>query len=597
MDNKKLAEAIDEYKEGNESAFIAIFNESADELLDFAEDLTDDKKDAQDLLRQTYVAVAEKLKDPDDDEDLFHFAGRKMLEVRGAAVPEEEKDGDAEDQMYASLFDAVGAGETGKSPDDGEKTVDGAVDGTLKKVCKKAVDGLSYRQKIAAQMYYGQEKSVSDIAEITGASETLVKSWLYQARTVVSGAVESYSFDNDVDADAFDHASIMRSIEKERLADGTFRKAPVAAQIVLGRIAGEAGLEDDAFDEFREKAEKVDAAAAQRRERQALEEQRALEAQAHQGASSGEPEGETLGDGSGDANDHVNGDGDDGKGGAIGSALLTNTSAAAAGLGAAELAHLKAAPERQVKKNFFQEKIGKIFDRGGKAGKTAAAKSGAASKGAAATKASTAVKGGAVARRVAVMLIAAGVAGGASYAGYHYYQGQLDPAKLSKSQIKAMFQDVDSSASSAEESLQENAEQGIADSEVISYLCGGRWGVPGTDLGSYTFKKDGTGIYNYIDYSDNDATEKITWSLEGSEITIKGDGDPYTITYDSSNHTFTINGYTYYREDEWDKVLSERYADDDSSQTDDSYSEDDYSDESDADYDEDFLYSDENWKY
>lgn len=582
MDNKKLAEAIDEYKEGNESAFIAIFNESADELLDFAEDLTDDKKDAQDLLRQTYVAVAEELKDPDDDEDLFHFAGRKMLEVRGAAVPEEEKDGDAEDQMYASLFDAVGAGETGNSPDDGEKTVDGTVDGTLKKVCKEAVDGLSYRQKIAAQMYYGQEKPVSDIAEITGASETLVKSWLYQARTVVSGAVQSYSFDNDVDADAFDYTAVIRSIEKERLSDGTFQKAPIAAQIVLGRIAGEAGLEDDAFDEFREKAEKVDAAAAQRRERQALE------AQAHQGASSGEPEGEILGDGSGDVNDHSDGDGDDGKGGAIGSALLTNTSAAAAGLGAAELAYLKAAPERPAKKNFFQEKIGKIFDRGGNADKTTVAKSGAASKGVAAAKASTAVKGGAVARRVAVVLIAAGVAGGASYAGYHYYQGQLDPERLTKGQVKSVFQGMNSSASPAREMLQENAEQGIADSEVISYLCGGRWGVPASEFfDTYTFKRDGTGVW-----TEDGETVNFTWTLEGNEITINGETDPYTVTYDSSNHTLNIGAIIYRREDEWAK-----YYQDDSSQTDDSYSEDDNSDESDANYDEDFLHSDENWKY
>lgn len=585
MDNKKLAEAIDEYKEGNESAFIDIFDESADELLDFAEDLTDEKKEAQDLLRQTYVSVAEKMKDPDDDEDLFYFAVKKMLEIRGMAVAEAEKDGDPEDQMYASLFDAVTSDESGGSSDDEGRSVGDAVDGKLRDVCAEAVDGLSYRQKIAVKMYCGQEKSVSDIAGITGASETLVKSWLYQARTVVSGAVEGYALDNDVDIDGFDQAAVMRNIEKEWLSDGTFKKAPVAAQIVLGRIVGEAGLEDDAFDEFREKAEKVDAAAAQRREQQAMEEQ-ARETKAHQAASTDQPEGEACGDGNGDG--YGNDDGNGGKEGATGNALLTNTSAAAAGLGAAELAHLKDAPERQAKKNFFQEKLGKIFGRGGKAGKSAVEKNAAAPKGAAVAKGPAVVKGGAVARRVAVILIAAGLAGGGSYAGYHFYQGQMDPAKLSKGQVKTLFQDVDSSAASAEESLQGNAEQGIADSEVISYLCGGRWGVPHTDGGAFSFKKDGTGTCETMD-----GTYKFTWSLEGNEITnTYEDGSSNVFTYDSSNHTLKYGSVLYYREDQWNE-----FDEDDSSQTDDSYSEDDYSDESDADYDEDFLYSDENWKY
>lgn len=199
MDNKKLTEAIDEYKEGSESAFITIFNESADELLDFAEDLSDDKKGAQDLLRQTYVSVAEKLKNPDDDEDFFHFAEKKMLDIRGMDVSEEAKDGDPEDQMYADLFDSIGSSEAGGS--------DVLVDENLRKVCQEAVEGLSYRQKIAAHMYYGQGKTIDKIAGITGASDILVKSWLYQVKTVISGAVESYVFDNDLDTYSFEYGA------------------------------------------------------------------------------------------------------------------------------------------------------------------------------------------------------------------------------------------------------------------------------------------------------------------------------------------------------------------------------------------------------
>ncbi len=575
MDNKKLTEAIDEYKEGSESAFITIFNESADELLDFAEDLSDDKKGAQDLLRQTYVSVAEKLKNPDDDEDFFRFAEKKMLDIRGMDVSEKEKDGDPEDQMYADLFDSIGSSEAGGS--------DVLVDENLRKVCQEAVEGLSYRQKIAAHMYYGQGKTIDKIAGITGASDILVKSWLYQVKTVISGAVESYVFDNDLDTYSFDYGAMMRSIEKERLADGTFEKAPVAAQIVLGRIAGDAGLEDDAFDEFKKKAEKVDAAAAQRKEQQELEERQVREEQKNQVVLPEETDGGVCGD---------DGDGNNGKSIGAGSAILANTSAAAARLGAAELANLKAAPEPQAKKNFFQEKLGKIFDRSSKAGKSAVEKNEAATKGAAAARGSAVIKGGAVAKRVAVMLIAAGVAGGGSYAGYHYYQGQLDPQKLSKSQVKSVFQDINSSVSPADEMLKENAERGIADSEVITYLCGGRWGIPGTDNTTYSFKKDGTGTGSSLD-----GNFSFTWSLEGNEITMKIDGDSNIFTYDSSNHTLEYESNLYYREDQWDKIWRERYADDDSSQTDDSYSDDEDSDVSDSAYDEDFLYSDENWKY
>lgn len=149
MDKNILTEAVNEYKEGNESAFITVFMESCDKLLPAAEELTGDQKTAQDLLRLVYISAAEKYRDPDEQEDFIHYARRRMAELEGVDVPESE-------------------------------------------------------------------------------------------------------------------------MEEELPEGDLFHNAPVAAQIVLGRIADDAGLEAPEFFEYREKASLVDRAAATRREREEL---------------------------------------------------------------------------------------------------------------------------------------------------------------------------------------------------------------------------------------------------------------------------------------------------------------------------------------
>lgn len=147
MDKNILTKAVNEYKEGNESAFINVFMESCDQLLPAAEKLTGDQRTAQDLLRLVYISAAEKYRDPDEQEDFIHYARRRMAELEGVDVPESD-------------------------------------------------------------------------------------------------------------------------LEKDMPEGDLFHNAPVAAQIVLGRIADDAGLEAPEFFEYKEKASLVDRAAATRREKE-----------------------------------------------------------------------------------------------------------------------------------------------------------------------------------------------------------------------------------------------------------------------------------------------------------------------------------------
>lgn len=148
MDKNILTKAVNEYKEGNESAFITVFMESCDQLLPAAVDLAGDPRAAQDLLRLVYISAAEKYRNPDEQEDFIRYARRRMAALEGVDLPENQ-------------------------------------------------------------------------------------------------------------------------LEKELPEGSFFRNAPVAAQIVLGRIAEDAGLEAPEFFEYKEKASLVDRAAANRRENEA----------------------------------------------------------------------------------------------------------------------------------------------------------------------------------------------------------------------------------------------------------------------------------------------------------------------------------------
>ncbi len=186
MEREQLVSLVTAAQNGDGDAMNTLFNEFYDKVHYFALKTVKDESLAFDITQETFIEIINtlgKLEEPAAfvswmKKIAYHQCTRYFKKKKDILVDEDE-DGN-------TIFDDI-------KEDNAEFIPDEALDqDDFKKTIHAMIDALPEEQRAAALLYYFDELSVRQIAEIQGVSENTVKSRLNYARKAIKGSVEEY---------------------------------------------------------------------------------------------------------------------------------------------------------------------------------------------------------------------------------------------------------------------------------------------------------------------------------------------------------------------------------------------------------------------
>lgn len=192
MEKEQLISTVSAAQNGDNDALNTLFNEYYNDLYYFALKTVKDEETALDVTQEAFVEIINtisNLKEPAAfvtwaKQITYHQCTRYFKKKKDVLVDEDE-DGN-------TVFDTL-------EEDNAEFIPDEALDKSdFKKTVLAILDELSEEQRSATMMYYFDEMSVRQIAEIQGVSEGTVKSRLNYARKAIKMSVEEYEKKNNI---------------------------------------------------------------------------------------------------------------------------------------------------------------------------------------------------------------------------------------------------------------------------------------------------------------------------------------------------------------------------------------------------------------
>ncbi len=192
MEKEQLISTVSAAQNGDNDALNTLFNEYYNDLYYFALKTVKDDETALDVTQEAFVEIINtlsNLKEPAAfvtwaKQITYHQCTRYFKKKKDVLVDEDE-DGN-------TVFDTL-------EEDNAEFIPDEALDKSdFKKTVLAILDELSEEQRSATMMYYFDEMSVRQIAEIQGVSEGTVKSRLNYARKAIKMSVEEYEKKNNI---------------------------------------------------------------------------------------------------------------------------------------------------------------------------------------------------------------------------------------------------------------------------------------------------------------------------------------------------------------------------------------------------------------
>ncbi len=192
MEKEQLVSLVSKAQNGDNDALNTLFNEYYNDLYYFALKTVKDEETALDVTQEAFVEIINtlsNLKEPAAfvtwaKQITYHQCTRYFKKKKDVIVDEDE-DGN-------TVFDTL-------QEDNAEFIPDEALDQSdFKKTVMAILDELSEEQRSATMMYYFDEMSVRQIAEIQGVSEGTVKSRLNYARKAIKNSVEEYEKKNGI---------------------------------------------------------------------------------------------------------------------------------------------------------------------------------------------------------------------------------------------------------------------------------------------------------------------------------------------------------------------------------------------------------------
>ena len=192
MEKKQLVSTVSAAQNGDNNALNNLFNEYYNDLYYFALKTVKDEETALDVTQEAFVEIINtlgNLKEPAAfvtwaKQITYHQCTRYFKKKKDVLVDEDEEG--------STVFDTL-------KEDNAEFIPDEALDkADFKKTILEILDELSEEQRSAVMMYYFDELSVKQIAEIQGVSEGTVKSRLNYARKAIKASVEEYEKKNGI---------------------------------------------------------------------------------------------------------------------------------------------------------------------------------------------------------------------------------------------------------------------------------------------------------------------------------------------------------------------------------------------------------------
>lgn len=197
MDREKLISLVTATQAGNSNAINELFNAFYNDVYFFALKTCGDEDTACEVTQETFIEIINtigSLQEPAAfvtwmKQIAYHqctrFFRKQKSRDKYETLAEENEDG-------VSVFDFAAEDRQEFIPDEAVDQKD------FRRVILEMLDHLSPEQRSALMLYYYDELSVKQIAEIQSVSESAVKSRLFHGRQFIKKTVEDYEKKNDV---------------------------------------------------------------------------------------------------------------------------------------------------------------------------------------------------------------------------------------------------------------------------------------------------------------------------------------------------------------------------------------------------------------
>ncbi len=193
MEKGKLTPIVIKAKSGDKTALNTLFTENYNSVYFFALKTVKDETLAADITQETFVTIFQNLDTLNDP--VAYLAWSRQITYRHCLQYLKKQNRETtvdENEDGSTIFDTIQEERTDFIPDENLDKED------FKKTILNIVDSLPEEQRTAVILYYYDELSVRQIAEIQGVTEGTVKSRLNYARKTIKSAVENYEKKNNV---------------------------------------------------------------------------------------------------------------------------------------------------------------------------------------------------------------------------------------------------------------------------------------------------------------------------------------------------------------------------------------------------------------
>ena len=193
MEKGKLTPIVIKAKSGDKTALNTLFTETYNSVYFFTLKTVKDETLAADITQETFVTIFQNLDTLNDP--VAYPAWSRQITYRHCLQYLKKQNRETtvdENEDGSTIFDTIEEDRTEFIPDEQLDKED------FKKTILNIVDSLPEEQRTSVILYYYDELSVKQIAEIQGVTEGTVKSRLNYARKTIKSAVETYEKKNNV---------------------------------------------------------------------------------------------------------------------------------------------------------------------------------------------------------------------------------------------------------------------------------------------------------------------------------------------------------------------------------------------------------------
>lgn len=193
MEKEKVLLIVEKAKQGDNDSFNTLFTETYNDVYYFALKTVKDETLAADVTQETFVTVFQNISTLNDP--VAYPAWSRQITYRHCLQYLKKQNREVavdENEDGTTIFDTLEEERTEFIPEENLDKDD------FKKTILDMVDSLPEEQRTAVILYYYDELSVKEIAEIQGVTEGTVKSRLNYARKAIKASVESYEKKHNV---------------------------------------------------------------------------------------------------------------------------------------------------------------------------------------------------------------------------------------------------------------------------------------------------------------------------------------------------------------------------------------------------------------